>query len=54
MLGSKLAQSASELASFPGSPLAPILFFVGVRGEPGNEATSELHDCMALCYAASV
>ena len=31
------------LASFPGSPLAPtkkkIIFFVGARGVPGNEAT---------------
>ena len=27
------------LASFPGSPLVPpCLFFVGARGEPGNEA----------------
>ena len=34
----------STLASFPGSPLVlTFLFFVGGRGEPGNEANSTLH-----------
>ena len=34
------------LASFPGSP-PPFLFFVGARGEPGNEAiTIYLYICV--------
>ena len=35
-----LLQLYSSLASFPGSPF---LFFVGARGEPGNEANSSQH-----------
>ena len=31
-----------DLASFPGSP-PPFLFFVGARGEPGNEANVDLN-----------
>ena len=47
-----LQATASSLASFPGSLLAPtenknppLLFLVGSRGEPGNKATTGLLLC---------
>ena len=45
------ADTPHKLASFPGSP-PPFLFFVGARGEPGNEAThKQAADSIVALYA---
>ena len=41
----------NAVASFPGSPLALFLFFVGVRGEPGNEAKNADYCMLVNVYA---